>query len=229
MDNSVHSVFIMYSKISEFLNKKKDLYSDFEISYIKSAMLDECYSGYFYEEGIRELFDEVGFLPDDENIYIAFIDYIKNKYDINNKNIIEVGGGIFARLSRRLTLEQKNGIITVYDPRLDPEIESSDRLVLKREKFTNKTDICNTDLLVGLMPCQGAEPLLEQALTHDRDFVLWLCEGGPHGDCFDYFEDDYEWIDSMVYEAKRGLADKNKKLKIKKLEEFSPYPIISSI
>ena len=77
------------------------------------------------------------------------------------------------------------------------------------------------------MPCKGAEPLLEQATKKNIDFMLWFCEGGAHGDCFDYFEDEEEWLGSMMYTAQRGVEDsKMGKLKVKKLEEFSHYPII---
>ena len=211
------------------LDEKHDLYTDFELSYIKNCITHNYFPDLFFDEGIREIFDEIGYLPDDENVYKIFLNYITSLCDVNDKNIIEVGGGVFARLSKRLSLEQKNGKITVYDPRLDPTIESTDRFVCKKEDFTIDHDIGDTDLMIGLMPCQGAEPLLRQALDHDRDFILWLCEGGPHGDCFDYFEDADEWVGSIMYWAGRSLEEKGQKLRVKKMDKLAPYPIITNL
>ena len=229
METNSSSVFVLYSKVLELFKKKPNLYDEYEISFIKNAILSGYDGSYFYDEGIREIFDELGLLPNKNNIYMAFIDLIKSKCDINGKNILEVGGGTFPRLAKRLSLEQKNGTITVYDPRLDPSIKSTDRLILKKEKFDNETKIGNTDLFLGLMPCKGAEFLLNQALKNDRDFILWLCEGGPHGDYFDYFEDESEWLDSIICHTDRRLEEKGQKIKIKKMEDYSPYPIISNI
>jgi len=229
MANNTSSIFVIYSKVLDLLKRKPGLYNLYEIEYIKNMILSSSDHEMFYDEGIREIFDELGLLPDNENIYLAFLDYIKSKCDIEDKHIIEVGGGIFPRLAKRISLEQKSGTITVYDPRLDPEEKSTDRLILKKEKFDNDTKIGNTDLLIGLMPCKGAEYIVNQAMWHDRDFIIWLCEGGLHGDFFDYFEDEDEWRDSLINYANRQLEDKGKKIKIKKMEEFSPYPIISNI
>lgn len=78
------------------------------------------------------------------------------------------------------------------------------------------------------MPCKGAETLLDLALNNKKDFVLWLCEGGPHGDEFDFFEDDEEWRNYMIDKAKSGVEENGMgKLKVKMINEFSDkYPII---
>ena len=124
-------------------------------------------------------------------------------------------------------LEQKKGKITVYDPRIIRPQDSRE-LVLKKEKFTTETEMEDTNLIVGLMPCAGAEPLITQAVSNRIDFMVWLCEGGPHGDCYDYFEDEFEWLDCMRIIARQGVESQNMgKLKVKYLEHFSrDYPII---
>ena len=215
--------------ILDFLEDKKDLYTDLELSFIKNYFHSDNYSFAECDEGLRELLDVVDLLPKEDNIYDYFTDFITDRYDINNKEIIEVGGGVFARLAKRLSLKQSNGLVTVYDPRLDPTMESTDRLVLKKERFSVDTEIGKTDLLVGLMPCEGANSLVTQAVRKKRDFILWLCEGGPHGDYFDYFECEEEWMDSLMYFADQDLRNYGKRLiKIKK-DKFSPYPIITNV
>ncbi|MBP5678314.1 MAG: NAD(P)-dependent oxidoreductase [Bacilli bacterium] len=181
----------------------------------------------FFKDSIREVYDELGYIPDDQNMYISFLNLINQQFGLEGKNIVEVGGGTLPRLGRRIHLKQNTGTITVYDPRIGKDIKGEDRFVLKREEFTTKTPVKGVDLLIGLMPCKGAEPLIEQAIKHKIDFMVWLCEGGPHGDYFDYFEDEEEWIGSTIYTATRGIEDQRmgKLVKIKQ-EEFSKYPII---
>ena len=78
------------------------------------------------------------------------------------------------------------------------------------------------------MPCKGAEDLLQLALKNKIDFIVWLCEGGPHGDCYDFFEDEYEWRDCLISTAADGIKKQNMgKLKIKSIPKYScKYPII---
>ena len=171
--------------------------------------------------------DELDLIPEDYNIYNEFMNFIDDVHGIGNKNIVEIGGGRFPRLAKRINNSRDNGKITVYDPRLSTE-ESDDRLVLKRKKASSHTDIDDCDLIIGLMPCKGAEVLLDLAIKNNKDFVLWLCEGGSHGDEYDFFEDDDEWRQSMIFKAEKGIREKNMgKLKIKKLDRFSNrFPII---
>jgi hypothetical protein len=58
--------------------------------------------------------------------------------------------------------------------------------------------------------------------------MLGFCEGGPHGDEFDYFEDDDEWLNSMLYLARDRIEEQGMgKMKVKYLRECNnPYPVI---
>ena len=60
------------------------------------------------------------------------------------------------------------------------------------------------------------------------DFVLWLCEGGPHGDEFDFYDNDVEWRASMIDKAQVGVKMNGMgELNVKVLSKFSKeYPII---
>lgn len=178
-------------------------------------------------EVIREIYDEVGIIPESHNIYNAFLAEIKRIHGIDGRHIIEVGGGAFPRLAERIRLEQRSGSIKVFDPRLFEGLPESKGLKLVREPFRRNTPTYNANLLIGLMPCGGAEPLIENATSKGIDFITWLCEGGYHGEPVDYFESDDEWRSTMIYMAKRGVEEKKMgKLMIKTLPEFSPYPII---
>ena len=216
-----------YSIISNIIKQKKELFSEFEIDMIKDMVLSGDYPDIYHQDVLRELFDEVGLLPDEENMYETFIQEINNQFDIKNNHIVEVGGGIFPRLAKRISLKQNLGTITVYDPRLDLEEKSNEKMILKREEFTGKQSIENCNLIIGLMPCQGINPLLDAAVAYNKDFMVWFCEGGPHGDYYDYFEDDYEWFDSTMEHLEYQVKKKNMgTVKMKTLSKFSDYPIV---
>ena len=213
--------------ISKFLDEHQDYYDQWEKSYIRNMSSSLSSHEKWTKDVLREIYDQLEMIPDDKNMYITFMNLLENEFGIEGKNIIEVGGGIIPRLAERIHLKQKTGSITVYDPRLGSDLESKDRFVLKREDFSKKTNVDGADIIIGLMPCKGAESLIASATEHNIDFLVWLCEGGPHGDYFDFYESDEEWLSSMIYYAQRGVeTHKMGKLKIKNMPEFSEYPII---
>ena len=218
----------MYKLIKEYLDRYPELFSDTEKELILRNAL-ECRSEYNYSSDImREIYDELGLIPDRKNIYIGFCDLIERVKGIENKRIIEVGGGTLPRLAERMVRRTKHGTITVYDPRLSIYKKDSPRLVLKREKFTTKTNVEDVNLLVGLMPCKGAEALIDSAVANKKDFIVGLCEGGAHGDIEDFYETAEEWLDSMLYYAESGVQRSNlgvlKKTYLKRYNY--KYPII---
>ena len=217
-------------KMKDFLKTTKyPIFKEFGSSFLDlldSDRFDELMNS----EVIREVFDEVGLIPKKHNIYDAFFKEIKNIHGIEERNIIEVGGGALPRLAKRIRLSQKKGTITVYDPRLFLGLEEDSRLRLIRKPFTKSTNIGNCDLLIGLMPCKAAKDLVDQAISYDKDFIVWLCEGGWHGEPIDYFETDDEWRQSLICSAEWGLRENDSgKLGVKELKKFSPYPIIYNV
>lgn len=214
-------------EVLEYVLSHTELFDEFELRYILyyiRCVPDEL----FLPDLIRELYDQFGIVSDRKNIYLGFIDLLKENFDIQNSNIIEVGGGIFPCLGKRISLLQDRGTITVYDPRLSFYEGEMEHLKLVGDFFTSSTDVHDTDLLIGFMPCKGAEALIESAVYNEIDFMLALCEGGPHGDYYDYFESDEEWIDSILYRAGRGIEDHHMGvLKTEFLKQYGdPYPII---
>lgn len=213
-------------KVENFL-RLYNLYDGYEKSYIMSVLKKGKFPDTYSYEMVREVLDELNLIPAGYNIYEDYLKFIKEIHDISKLNVMEVGGGVIPRLGERINLEQNSGTITVYDPRLYKE-DSNSKLILKRKKVNIDTNVDGIDLIIGLMPCKGAEDLLNVAIKNNIDFVLWLCEGGPHGDCYDYFEDEDEWRQCMITIASRGVTDKQMgKLHIKMLPNYSnTFPII---
>ena len=216
-------------KLLEFVDQHSSLFTKYEKDYLKSYICTGEYNKIlFLPDLVREIVDELGFLLPEQDIYQGFIELIIESFDINGKEIIEIGGGIFPRVGERLSMIPEVKRVVVYDPRVNYLRNDSDRFKLVRRKVDrNEADI-GGDLLVGFMPCKGAEIILEQALKYNRDFIVALCEGGPHGDYFDYFDNDEEWLSSIIRYAELGVEKNNMGvLKIKSLSKYGDkYPVI---
>lgn len=213
--------------VLEYVEKHPEIFDIFEKNYISQYIKDGI-DYLFLPDLIRELYDKFGLVEDDKNIYIGFLELLKDNFDVKDSSIIEVGGGIFPCLGKRISLMQDKGTITVYDPRISIYENGNRHLRLVRKNFSRYMDVNGTDLMIGFMPCKGAEELVQSATNNNVDFMVALCEGGPHGDIYDYFESDEEWIDSMLYRASRGIEDNGMgELGITYLEKYEdPYPVI---
>jgi hypothetical protein len=224
----MNEIELIKYKITDFFNKNPNLFTEEEKSYILDCSLKSINSYDLTIDLIREVYDELNLLPEEKNVYKSFLKLLDTEFSIKDKNIIEVGGGVLPRLATRINDMQTTGKITVYDPRLSTYVKEKTNFKLVREKFNKDTNIYDTNLIIGFMPCKGAEVILDTALNKNLDFMVGLCEGGLHGDEYDYFETDDEWRHSLINHTKRkvktlGLGN----LEIAYQKEYgNPYPII---
>lgn len=217
-----------YRRISEFLDAHIDYYTEKEINYIrKNATSLLRKSGTIYISDIlRQIYTEVGLIPEQENMYDGFVNLLENNFDIN-RNIVEVAGGIIPCLAKRLSLRQNAGTITVYDPRVIVPTNSPSNLILKRQEFTRDTQIPTAQMIIGFMPCDATIPAIESACSNELDFMLALCEGGARRG-YEWLETEDEWLGFIQYIAKKGVKNKNMgTLEVSSLEQYGyPYPVI---
>lgn len=213
-------------KVNRFLEENKHGYNDREIEYIRANWVHSL-DKKFQVDILRQLYSELGFTDEENDIYHAFIKILEENFDIDT-DIIEVGGGKIPSLAKRIALKQKQGTITVYDPNLISTESPYPNMVLRKQPFTLKTPVEKDQLIIGFMPCEAAEKIIYNARQNNAHFLIALCEGGPHGDEFDYFESEDEWLYSMLYSA-RDAAKKtgHDPLTITDLKEYDdPYPVI---
>ena len=212
--------------IKQFLSEHPKYFTKYETMDIKSRLRDDV-SDSFIPDTMRELLSYFDLLKEDEDIYQGFINLLKENFDIN-QNIIEVGGGVLPELAKKLSKQQQVGNITVYDPRLGTTETTIPNLSLIQEKFTLNTDVSNSGLIIAFMPCDGTSTVIEKATESNTDFMIAMCEGGPHGDYFDFYESDEEWIHATLCYAKNRVENnsmgKLQKTFLKKYHD--PYPVI---
>lgn len=218
-----------YLIVSKFLEKYPEIFSDLEKSFILdfAKFGDEGCDG-LLPDLVREVYDELGVLPDNKNLYKGFIEMAEQVFNLKDRNILEIGGGVLPRLGIRISSSQDFGNVTVYDPRLSKYAEDSEKLKLVRKKFNREMNVDDIDLMLGLMPCKAAEVIVDVATKNKIDFMIALCEGGLHGEEFDYYEDDEEWRDSLIHSARRVVdGTEMGKLMVKYMTRYdNPYPVI---
>lgn len=213
-----------YDKVLKYLRENASDYTDQEILYIinNTNMIEK---GNFIPSVFRQIYDELGFFNKDNDLYEAFVDLLDKNFDIDS-NIVEVGGGVIPSIAKKISSRQVNGTITVYDPRLSNKYKSSKKFILKKEKFSEDTDINKADLIIGFMPCEATELLIKKATNNKKDFFVALCEG-RHNPFDDYFDTE-EWTELIYYIASRGI-ERNSLGELEKtyLKDYGdPYPLI---
>ena len=215
-------------QLIRFFEQYPNAFSNREKEAVLNYAKESVHYSEFVPDLVREIYDELGFMPDDKNIYLGFIDLLKSAFPIEERKIIEIGGGILPRLGKRISALQTTGNIVVYDPRLSTYESDTEKMKLVRRRFSQKDSIGDRNLMIAFMPCEGAETVIESATKNRMDFMLAFCEGGPHGDEFDYFEDADEWLHSMMYLAEDRVKEEHMgKVKVKTLEKYGdPYPVI---
>ena len=226
MTSNINEIQDAMRKLKRYMRKYGHLYTDNCREYIADNFmlyLDAPTA----PDVLMQIYDTVGCGVKEGSFYNAHLARIQNMYGLD-RNIVEVGGGRIPSLAKLIALKQKTGTITVYDPRLIKTDNKIPNMTLKREYFTLDSPVDNNQLVMAFMPCDATEKALTAAAKNNADFLIGLCEGGPHGDEFDYFEDEEEWLGNILYTAKRLVEQHNLgDLVVTDLKEFDdPYPVI---
>lgn len=151
-------------------------------------LIDYISNSWFYDRNrdytsdiMLQFFDELGVADDSTNYYKKFLNLLGENFDYNC-NVLEVGGGHFPRLSKRLAEKQVKGTVTVYDPKLLKVNYGLENLHLKKEEFTSSTSLDGVGLIIGCFPCQATDLIIERACQEKIDFQIALCDCVAGGD-----------------------------------------------
>lgn len=213
-----------YQKVRDYVKEHLGDYSDLEVRYLISNadMLEHTLN---LPDVMRQIYDELGILDEDNNAYEAFVSLLADNFDIN-RNIIEVGGGVIPSVAKKISSMQETGSVTVYDPKLSKSQKSTDRLALKKEIFELNTDVTGADMIIGFMPCDATELAIRKAADNKLDFLIALCEGGHYE--FDDFFDTEAWTESIICFATDKIKENGLGELVKTdLKSYGdPYPVI---
>lgn len=216
--------------VLDYIEKHYNDYTEQEINYTKKNLpylqknknLATIRTPHF----LRQIYDELGIIPDNENMYHGFVRLLEEKMDIN-RDVIETASGIIPNVARRVALRQKSGSITSYDPRLTVHTSVLPNMIIKRENFTSKTKVKSNSLLIGFMPCEATIDIIESATINNADFMIGLCEGGSRRN-FGWLEYDDEWLGFVDSYARSRLSKREDvTLETASLSDYGdPYPVI---
>ena len=217
---------IIKEKVSQFLKNNGTIYTEEE----KKIILDNCLMGLytdFPDTFIRQVYAELDLMDPSHNIYLGFIKLLE-KYHSLEKNIIEVGGGRLPILAKYISLRQKSGSITVYDPTLVIPSNIPHNMVLKRKRFTSDINHPQSKLIIGFMPEESTEEMLEYAYRTKSDFMIALSDILDEVDMYQQDGLWTNWQQGIICEATRNVERNGMgKLHITTLEKYdNPYPII---
>lgn len=216
--------------ILDYIEKHYCDYTEHERNYIKRnisfAQKDKNIGTLRTPYFLRQIYDELGLIPDNENMYHGFVKLLEEKMDIN-RDVIEVGSGIIPTVARRVASRQKSGSITSYDPRLTVQATILPNMVIKRENFTSKTKVKPNSLLIGFMPCEATTEIIESAAANNADFMVGLCEGGSR-QRFYWLEYEDEWLGFVNSYANAKFKEREDvTIETASMSDYgNPYPVI---
>lgn len=164
----------------EIIEKIDNLFSLYPNTYSREEMI-HIYGGFrlgrvhnYVDDILQEVFDELELLEEENNIYNFFIDLLEKNYDIN-QHIVEVGGGRFSCLAKRIAKRQNSGTVTVYDPKLIYRETSQKNLLTLKKSFDHNTDVTGVGIITGLFPCTATNTIIDVACANGIDFQIALC------------------------------------------------------
>ncbi len=160
------------SKVLEYLQEYNEEYQQVALEYIDNVLIMD--SNFTNKVDIMlQIYAKIGALEKEKNMYLWYKEYLKSMFNGIDKNIVEVGAGIYPILSEYIAEEQTTGTITAYDPSIINR--NRKKIIIKKEEFKKQTDIEKADLVIGFKPCEGTLPLVENAIKNDKEFSVALC------------------------------------------------------
>ena len=131
------------------------------------------YSNRELDSQIAQFYKEYDLLDEHSDMYKAFVKIIKFRHpDLSNATILDVCGGMVPQLGRELAKEAKH--VMVVDRNMVFK-NNPDNLEPIKRRIESYRDLPKADIVVGLLPCEGTQHVIDYAVANKRDFVLALC------------------------------------------------------
>ena len=166
----------LQKKFARFKDKYANQYSLEAWEYIENHFFEDIHSNEV-PDILMQVYEELGIFPSGGMFYHKHLKLLKQLFPIDG-NIVEIGSGripAFANLLAKEQMQIGKGTITLYEPLL-VELEAKyPNMTLHKEYFNENTDINNSDLVVGIMPCEATESILANAIKSKKDFYVAMC------------------------------------------------------
>ena len=91
------------SRVITFLAEHNSEYTEREIRYIEryATIILERPINHYIGDVLRQIYDEVGLLPEENNMYSGFVSLLEKNFNLDT-NIVEVAGGVIPVLAKKI-------------------------------------------------------------------------------------------------------------------------------
>jgi len=157
-------------EILDFFSRYSNEYDERLLALYKEAII----SGRMVDRDLAQIYSKFDVLDGENDSFKIFANLL-NKYKFLNTNCCEVAAGKYPRLAEIIypTLKENNKSLIIYDP--DIVIHSLYDIEIKKELFTETTDLTGIETLFGTFTCEATTTLVEKALNENKNLLVALC------------------------------------------------------
>lgn len=218
---------LLAMKLNEYLIKYKDEYDRNAYEFIKNNFFSYVNSNKDIDI-IAQVQQAIGALPEENNRYQKFFEYLHAMYDLNG-NILEIGSGYYPALSEIIDHYQTStgkGTISAYDDKL--VTKKCGNIKLYKRVFTSNISLQPYSLVTGIYTCDATVRIIESANRQNKDFSILTC-GCTHfsEQMLMYIPVTLEYWQNYLYEKAKSNLDDSRTINIDYLDGIET-PIISS-
>ena len=166
---------ISVKEIQDSLKEYMDIY---EIPAMFRMQFEQnCLNGFSnrpIDSQIAQFYKEYNLLGEYQDMYYEFTRIIKHAHpDLKDKTILDVGGGIVPQLGRELAKEAKH--VMVIDRNMVFKNNPDNLEPIKRRIESERDLPSGVDIVVGLLPCEATQHIIDYSVSNKKDFIIALC------------------------------------------------------
>jgi hypothetical protein len=201
-------------QLKEYLDEYLDTYevpNMFRFQFIQNYL--NGYSNRVIDSQIAQFYKEYGVLDERADMYKAFVNIIKHNHpNLSDMTILDVCGGMVPQLGRELAKEAKH--VMVVDRNMVYK-NNPDNLEPIQMRIESYRDLPKADMIVGLLPCEATQHIIDYSVCNKKDFVIALCG------CWHKLDLSKKIADKMILMQEPGdtTATKNIKYAAIRLQE----------
>ncbi len=210
--------------LKDFLKNNKNFYID----YLFNDFKDRLFMGYTKNNDvINQIYCYLDLIDIKNTEYYQYYKYLQDNFNVNNKNILEVGCGIIPILAN--IIYEHNNKITLCESNV---LINDNNLNIINDKFNINTNIDNYDFIYGFRPCMATESIIKNCLTNHKEFSIYtcMCALQPNEEYNNFSKDNWDykkWHEYLIYIANK-YNDGTFNIKIDYIKEIDECPIISA-
>jgi len=203
---------INIKKLENLLNEYMDTYevpSMFRYQFLTNYL--NGFSDKPVDSQIAQFYKEYNLLAENQDMYKEFTRIVQYAHpDLKDKTILDVGGGMVPQLGRELAKHAKH--VMVVDRNMVFK-NNPDNLEPIKRRIESKNDLpTDVDIVVGLLPCEATQHIIDYSTCNKKDFIIALCG------CYHFLD-----LESVLLNRRSLITDK--KTTVERIETYAKIKI----